>query len=116
MDLGLLIIANLIMRTRLPPKARSDKASPLKEVILDVPYLIFVLGSFLVSYMGLSRKHLMRMWFYSVILGSLRAVYVSMKLIEFFARLTESLVTSLLPATSRCCSWGFSNIRKILGT
>jgi hypothetical protein len=49
MDLGLLIIANLIMRTRLPPKARADKVSPLKEVILDFPYLLFVLGSFLVS-------------------------------------------------------------------
>jgi hypothetical protein len=49
MDLGFLIIANLIMRTRLPPKARSDKASPLREIILDVPYLLFAVGSFLVS-------------------------------------------------------------------
>lgn len=46
MDLGFLIIANLIMRTRLPPKARAGKALPLKEV-LDVPYLLFVFGSFL---------------------------------------------------------------------
>jgi hypothetical protein len=49
MDLGLLITANLIMRTRLPPKARADKIPHLKEVIMDAPYLIFVLGSFLVS-------------------------------------------------------------------
>jgi len=47
MDLGLLVIANLIMRTRLPPKTRADKVS-VKEIVLDVPYLIFVLGSFLV--------------------------------------------------------------------
>ena len=49
MDLGLLIIANLLMRTRLPPKARADKISHLKEVMMDFPYVIFVLGSFLVS-------------------------------------------------------------------
>ncbi|KAG6911040.1 hypothetical protein DXG01_005456 [Tephrocybe rancida] len=49
MDLGLLILANLIMRARLPPKRRGNEGgSVLKEVITDVPYLLFVLGSFLV--------------------------------------------------------------------
>jgi len=49
MDLGLLIIANLIMRTRLPSKQRgSGGVSILKEVLTDRPYITFVLGSFLV--------------------------------------------------------------------
>ncbi|KAF8066742.1 major facilitator superfamily domain-containing protein [Lyophyllum atratum] len=49
MDLGLLIIANLIMRTRLPPKRRGNEGgSVLKEVVTDRPYLLFVLGSFLI--------------------------------------------------------------------
>ncbi|KAF9465927.1 major facilitator superfamily domain-containing protein [Collybia nuda] len=48
MDLGLLIIANSIMRTRLPPKPKeTNNRSTLKEVLIDVPYLIFVLGSFM---------------------------------------------------------------------
>lgn len=51
MDLGLLIIANLVMRTRLPPKHRgNENASILKEVTTDVPYLVFVFGSFLVCF------------------------------------------------------------------
>jgi len=50
MDLGLLVIANLIMRTRLPPKSRGpqQKNSVLREVLTDGPYLIFLLGSFLI--------------------------------------------------------------------
>jgi hypothetical protein len=49
MDLGLLIIANLIMRTRLPSKQRGNEGgSVLKEVMADGPYLLFVTGSFLV--------------------------------------------------------------------
>lgn len=49
MDLGLLIIANLIMRTRLPPKRNQGKkgVSVFKEVISDVPYLIYMFGTFL---------------------------------------------------------------------
>ncbi|KAG6831552.1 hypothetical protein H0H92_009471 [Tricholoma furcatifolium] len=48
MDLGLLIIANSIMRAGLPPKRRGNEGgSILKEVITDGPYLLFVLGSFL---------------------------------------------------------------------
>ncbi|KAF5381766.1 hypothetical protein D9615_005434 [Tricholomella constricta] len=49
MDLGLLITANLIMRTRLLPKRRGNEGgSVLKEVVTDGPYLLFVLGSFLI--------------------------------------------------------------------
>ncbi|KAG6890034.1 hypothetical protein C0995_012491 [Termitomyces sp. Mi166 len=48
MDLGLLIIANLVMKARLPPKQRGTQGgSVFKEVITDGPYLLFVFGSFL---------------------------------------------------------------------
>ncbi|KAF8880532.1 major facilitator superfamily domain-containing protein [Infundibulicybe gibba] len=50
MDLGLLIIANAIMRTRLPPRTSQggEKTSRLKEVLTDIPYLVYILGSFLI--------------------------------------------------------------------
>lgn len=49
LDMGLLFIANLIMRTRLPAKRKQAGGSSLwKTVLTDVPYLVFVLGVFLV--------------------------------------------------------------------
>ncbi|KAF9561240.1 MFS general substrate transporter [Agrocybe pediades] len=50
MDLGFLIIANLIMRTRLPPKKSrgNEGGATFKSVLKDVPFLIYVLGAFLV--------------------------------------------------------------------
>jgi len=47
MDLGLLTLANLIMRTSVTPKLPSEKYVALKEVLSDVPYLTFVIGAFL---------------------------------------------------------------------
>ncbi|KAJ7596021.1 major facilitator superfamily domain-containing protein [Mycena floridula] len=48
LDLGVLLLANLMMRTR--PRVGPKKATPIayKEVMSDKPYLIFCLGSFLV--------------------------------------------------------------------
>ena len=54
MDLGLLIIANCIMRTRLPPKKNTgdgDGAS-VRGVLRDIPFLVYVFGTFLVSSFG----------------------------------------------------------------
>ncbi|PPR07866.1 hypothetical protein CVT24_005603 [Panaeolus cyanescens] len=49
MDLGLLIIANLIMKTRLPPKKKMQgEGATFRKVLTDVPYLIYMLGGFLV--------------------------------------------------------------------
>ncbi|GLB41018.1 putative MFS general substrate transporter [Lyophyllum shimeji] len=49
MDLGWLIIANLIMRTRMPAKTHGNEGGALlKEVVTDGPYLLFMLGAFLV--------------------------------------------------------------------
>lgn len=49
MDLGFLVIANLVMRTRMPPKRRrTEGGSVFKEVVTDGPYLLFIFGSFLV--------------------------------------------------------------------
>ncbi|KAH0578997.1 hypothetical protein H2248_003174 [Termitomyces sp. 'cryptogamus'] len=49
MDLGLLIIANFVMRARLPPKRGGKEGeSVFKEVITDGPYLLFIFGSFLI--------------------------------------------------------------------
>ena len=49
-DLGLLVIANLIMKTRLPTRTSTvEKSSVLTEVLTDVPYIVFIWGSFLVS-------------------------------------------------------------------
>ena len=49
MDLGLLAIANSIMRTRLPPKQRvADGGATFRSVLKDVPFLIYALGTFLV--------------------------------------------------------------------
>ena len=48
MDMGLLIIANLIMRTRLPPKKPSPTDPKLKDITRDIPFLIYGLGGFLV--------------------------------------------------------------------
>ncbi|KAF6752787.1 major facilitator superfamily domain-containing protein [Ephemerocybe angulata] len=44
--LGLLIIANVLLRPRLPPKRNSAQAS-LRTIIKDVPFLFFMLGAFL---------------------------------------------------------------------
>ncbi|KAL0958740.1 hypothetical protein HGRIS_014066 [Hohenbuehelia grisea] len=53
-DLGLLILANLLMKTRLPSRRQRAKAGVVnkpiafKKIILDWPYMVFVAGSFLV--------------------------------------------------------------------
>ncbi|KAF8154611.1 major facilitator superfamily domain-containing protein [Crassisporium funariophilum] len=49
MDLGFLIVANSIMRTRLVPKKSREGSSKaaFKEVLADVPYLVYILGTFL---------------------------------------------------------------------
>jgi len=51
MDLGLLVIANSIMRTRLPPKQKvtDGGGATFRSVLKDVPFLIYALGTFLVS-------------------------------------------------------------------
>lgn len=53
MDLGFLIIANSIMRTRLPPKQRkvdnNEPTTSMRTVLKDVPFLVYTLGSFFVS-------------------------------------------------------------------
>lgn len=50
MDLTFLVIANSIMRTRLPPKKvqGQDGRSAVKSVLTDVPFIIYAVGSFLV--------------------------------------------------------------------
>lgn len=49
LDLAVLIVANLIMRTR-PTAGRRTTKQPIRysEILKDVPYLVFVFGSFLV--------------------------------------------------------------------
>ena len=47
-DLAFLLIANLIMRTRLPPKMqRSSSLAQAKDVLFDGPFLIYLLATFL---------------------------------------------------------------------
>ncbi|KAF9044415.1 MFS general substrate transporter [Panaeolus papilionaceus] len=49
MNFGLLIIANLIMKTRLPPKKRvHGEGTTFRKVLGDTPFLIYMLGAFLV--------------------------------------------------------------------
>ncbi|KAF8901153.1 major facilitator superfamily domain-containing protein [Gymnopilus junonius] len=50
MDLGFLVIANLIMRTRLPPKKSlvDGNGATFKTVLSDIPFLMYVLGVFLI--------------------------------------------------------------------
>jgi hypothetical protein len=50
MDLGLLIIANSIMRTRLPPKSARgrDGEATIRSVLSDIPFIIYAVGAFLV--------------------------------------------------------------------
>jgi MFS family permease len=50
LDLGILIIANLLMRTRLPPRQHKLEIGKMfrENLITDVPYLIFMAGAFLV--------------------------------------------------------------------
>ena len=43
MNLGLLIIANLLMRTRLPSKGKGAFV-PVREFVRDIPYLFAVIG------------------------------------------------------------------------
>ncbi|KAF4585078.1 hypothetical protein EYR40_001914 [Pleurotus pulmonarius] len=49
-DLGLLLMANLFMRTRLPSRKHKpdSKKVEFKTIIYDLPYMVFVAGSFLV--------------------------------------------------------------------
>lgn len=50
MDLVLLVIANLIMRTRLPPNKNKGKNSLIvKEILTDGSYIVYMAGTFLVS-------------------------------------------------------------------
>lgn len=50
MDLGLLVIANSIMRTRLPPNKKKDNSTSIvKEILADVAYVLYMVGSFLVG-------------------------------------------------------------------
>ncbi|QRV80924.1 major facilitator superfamily transporter [Ceratobasidium sp. AG-Ba] len=48
--LGLLIIANLLMRTRLPPKSKGAQVPPpdFKAIMTDSAYLLTILGAFLI--------------------------------------------------------------------
>ncbi|KIM43683.1 hypothetical protein M413DRAFT_68867 [Hebeloma cylindrosporum] len=50
MDLCLLLIANFIMRTRLPPKQKvtSGGDTTFSDVLKDVPFLIYTFGTFMV--------------------------------------------------------------------
>jgi len=50
LDLGLLVIANCMMRTRLPPKRSTGDGSgaSFKGVLRDIPFLVYALGSFLI--------------------------------------------------------------------
>ncbi|KAF9451600.1 MFS general substrate transporter [Macrolepiota fuliginosa MF-IS2] len=49
MDLGLLIIANSVVRTRLPPnKGRSSNSLVVKEILTDTAYIVYMAGTFLV--------------------------------------------------------------------
>ncbi|PPR01202.1 hypothetical protein CVT26_016083 [Gymnopilus dilepis] len=50
MDLGFLVIANLIMRTRLPPKKSlaDGNGATFKSVLSDIPFLMYILGVFLI--------------------------------------------------------------------
>ncbi|PFH48581.1 hypothetical protein AMATHDRAFT_65048 [Amanita thiersii Skay4041] len=47
LDLGVLIIANILMRTRLPPKRAGGHGAVMKEILTDLPYMTFVVGTFL---------------------------------------------------------------------
>jgi len=47
-DLGFLLTANLVMRTRLPPrKNQINNLTLFKEVLRDIPYMVYIAGSFL---------------------------------------------------------------------
>lgn len=51
MDLGVLLVANLIMRTRPQPR-RAGPIQPVTyyEILTDVPYMVFIVGSFMVRF------------------------------------------------------------------
>jgi hypothetical protein len=116
MDLGLLIIANLIMRTRLPSKSRADKTSLLTEVIRDVPYVMFALGSFLVSHSYLLKQRLTSMPFLSSYSGESSFRVRTGEVIEMFVPLAEFLVISFLSSTPCFSLRAFSELRKLFGT
>lgn len=50
LDLGLLVAANLLMRTRLPSRKQRPNLQPVnvKKILSDVAYLLLVAGSFLI--------------------------------------------------------------------
>lgn len=72
MDLGFLIIANSIMRTRLPPKQKkadnSEPTASMRTVLKDIPFLVYTLGSFFVSrshslsVITLNEKHILQIF------------------------------------------------------
>jgi hypothetical protein len=50
LDLGLLVVANSVMRTRLPPsKDKDNSSSVVKDILTDVAFLVYMAGNFLVS-------------------------------------------------------------------
>lgn len=57
-DLGFLLTANLVMRTRLPPrKNQVTNLALFKEVLRDIPYMVYIAGSFLVSFVVDNNKN-----------------------------------------------------------
>lgn len=103
MDLGFLIIANSIMRTRLPPKKKkADGSEPTMRTILrDIPFIVYTLGAFFVRattpfanarinwhhrYSGGSSCLVCRLYCYIVIINSLTQAYL-----VFYLQLYSSL-------------------------
>ena len=78
MDLTFLVIANSIMRTRLPPKKAQgqDGRSAVKSVLTDLPFIICVVGAFLVRIRPLPISGYIEvdMSFGSAILGCIRSM------------------------------------------
>lgn len=50
LDLTLLVIANSIMRTRLPPKKSlpQDGRALVRSILTDIPFIVYTAGAFLV--------------------------------------------------------------------
>ena len=99
-DLGLLVIANFILHPRLPPNKKTGQGS-LRKVLTDVPFLVFVLGTFLVrphcndmTEANLELKVLLGL------LGCVRPMYVP-DWTFYRVRPTGSHSTSLLSAAIR---------------
>jgi hypothetical protein len=77
LDLGLLLTANAIMRTRLPPRPKNAKPIDIRGILRELPFWMCLIGRALFKRVFSLTLITNRTQVFAYILGSVRSQYVS---------------------------------------